>query len=140
MPDHQFWGLGQASQPVVNGLGPLGLLDQVWLDGSWWIHHARTEQMAVVQDGQLKTLNFTYTGAESFFTFPERAAANIRSLMGAYDGKWTWPDPEPIPTDMRDLDAILEMKKRLKPTQMDLWNLLGGDFDKEPIGTEADAG
>ena len=35
MPDHQFWGLGQASQPVVNGLGQMGLLDKVWLDGSW---------------------------------------------------------------------------------------------------------
>lgn len=136
MPDHQFWGLGQASQPVVNGLGPIGLLDRVWLDGSWWIHHARTEQIAVVQDGLLKNLQLTYTGAESFFTFPERAAANIRSLLGAYDGKWVWPEPAPLPTDMTDVDAVLELKRRIRPAQMDLWALLGADFDK--TGTEAD--
>lgn len=136
MPDHQIWGLGQASQPVVNGLGTMGLLDRVWLDGSWWIHHARTEQIAVVQDGLLKTLNLTYTGAETFFTFPERAAANIRSLLGAYDGKWVWPDPAPLPTDMTDMDAVLELKRRLQKPQMDLWQLLGADFDKDAPGME----
>lgn len=136
MPDHQFWGLGQASQAVVNGLGTQGLLDRVWLDGSWWIHHARTEQIAVVQDGLLKNLRLTFTGAESFFTFSERAASNIRSLLGAYDGKWVWPDPAPLPTDMNDMDAVLELKRRLKPAQMDLWSLLGPDFDT--TGTEGD--
>jgi hypothetical protein len=36
-PDHQFWALGQANFKVVNGLGAMGLLDRVWLDGSWWM-------------------------------------------------------------------------------------------------------
>jgi hypothetical protein len=36
-PGTRFWALAQASAPVVNGLGRLGLLDQVYTDGSWWI-------------------------------------------------------------------------------------------------------
>jgi hypothetical protein len=70
-PDTSFWALGQASATVVNGLGRLGLLHRVSLDGSWWIHHARTEQFAVVQDGLLKSIRLTHTGAESFFTLLE---------------------------------------------------------------------
>jgi hypothetical protein len=36
-PDVQLWGLGQANPVEVNGLGCTGLLDHVWVDGSWWI-------------------------------------------------------------------------------------------------------
>jgi hypothetical protein len=36
-PDTRFWGLGQANPVVVNGLGCAGLLDRVWVDGSWWL-------------------------------------------------------------------------------------------------------
>jgi hypothetical protein len=36
-PDTRFWALGQANPVVVNGLGCAGLLDRVWVDGSWWI-------------------------------------------------------------------------------------------------------
>jgi hypothetical protein len=36
-PDTCFWALGQANPVVVNGLGCAGLLDRVWVDGSWWI-------------------------------------------------------------------------------------------------------
>jgi hypothetical protein len=82
-PGTHLWALGQASATVVNGLGQLGLLDRVSLDGSWWIHHARTEQFAVVQDGLLKSIRLTHTGAESFFTLLEMMAANLRSLLSA---------------------------------------------------------
>src|SRR5437868_6222633 len=68
----------QASAMVVNGLGQLGILDRVSCDGSWWIHHARTEQFAVVQDGLLKSLRLTHTSASSFFTLSELMAANLR--------------------------------------------------------------
>src|SRR5712691_1823664 len=61
----------QASAMVINGLGQLGLLDRISTDGSWWIHHARTEQFAVVQDGLLKSLRLTHTGASSFFILPQ---------------------------------------------------------------------
>jgi hypothetical protein len=62
-PDTRFWELGQASALVVNGLGQLGLLDRVSTDGVWWIHHARAEQLAVVQDGLIKNIRLTHTGA-----------------------------------------------------------------------------
>jgi len=65
----------QASAMVINGLGQLGLLDRISTDGSWWIHHARTEQFAVVQDGFLKSLRLTHTGASSFFTLLESCQA-----------------------------------------------------------------
>jgi len=75
-PDTHFWALGQASAMVVNGLGQLGLLDRISTDGSWWIHHARTEQFAVVQNGLLNSVRLTHTGASSFFTLVELMAAN----------------------------------------------------------------
>jgi prepilin-type N-terminal cleavage/methylation domain-containing protein len=70
-PEARFWALAQASAPVVNGLGRLGLLDRVSTDGAWWIHHARCEQLAVVEDGLLRSIKLTHTGAQSFFTLPE---------------------------------------------------------------------
>ena len=62
-PGARFWALAQASAPVVNGLGRLGLLDRVSLDGTWWLHHAATEQLAVLQDGELRSIKLARTGA-----------------------------------------------------------------------------
>jgi hypothetical protein len=120
-PGTQFWALGQASATVVNGLGRLGLLDRVSLDGTWWLHHARTEQFAVVQDGLLKSIRLTHTGAESFFTLHELMAANLRSLLSAYAGLWTFPGPAAVPTDMDDPDARLELRRRLGAVQLDMF-------------------
>jgi hypothetical protein len=120
-PDTHFWALGQASAMVVNGLGQLGLLDHVSTDGSWWIHHARTEQFAVVQDGLLKSLRLTHTGASSFFTLLELMAANLRSLLSAYAGLWTFPAPARVPTDLRDPDIRFELRRRLMPVQLELF-------------------
>ena len=106
---------------VVNGLGQLGLLDRVSSDGAWWIHHARTEQFAVVQDGLLKSVRLTHTGASSFFTLLELMAANLRSLLSAYAGLWTFPAPAEVPTDMRDPDVCLELRRRLGPAQLELF-------------------
>jgi hypothetical protein len=121
LPDTHFWALGQASAMVVNGLGQLGLLGRVSTDGSWWLHHARTEQFAVVQDGLLKSLRLTHTGATSFFTLPELMAANLRSLLSAYAGLWTFPAPADVPTDLRDPEVRLELRRRLAPVQLDLF-------------------
>jgi hypothetical protein len=120
-PGTHLWALGQASATVVNGLGQLGLLDRVSLDGSWWIHHARTEQFAVVQDGLLKSIRLTHTGAESFFTLLEMMAANLRSLLSAYAGLWTFPAPAAVPTDVRDPEVRLELRRRLVAVQLDLF-------------------
>jgi hypothetical protein len=123
-PNTHFWALGQASATVVNGLGQLGLLDRVSVDGSWWIHNARTEQFAVVQDGLVKSLRLTHTGARSFFTLLEMMAANLRSLLSAYAGLWTFPAPAAVPTDVRDSDVRLELRRRLAPVQLDLFRHL----------------
>ena len=120
-PDTHFWALGQSSAMVVNGLGQLGLLDRVSTDGSWWIHHARTEQFAVLQDGLLKSLRLTHPGAASFFTLLELMAANLRSLLSAYAGLWTFPAPADVPTDLRDPDVRFELRRRLAPVQLDLF-------------------
>jgi hypothetical protein len=120
-PDTRFWALGQASSTVVNGLGQLGLLDRISTDGAWWIHHARTEQFAVVQDGLLKSLRLTHTGARSFFTLLELMAANLRSLLSAYAGLWTFPAPAEVPTDVTDPEVRLELRRRLGPVQLELF-------------------
>lgn len=122
-PDHQFWALAQASATVVNGLGQYGLLRRVWTDGTWWLHHARTEQMAIVKDGLLHNLRLTGR-AQGFFTTGEMGAASIRALLAAYREDWTFPEPAPVPTDVRDLDALAELKRRLRPEQTTLLGLL----------------
>lgn len=120
-PDTRFWGLGQANPAVVNGLGCAGLLDRVWLDGSWWIHDARAEVLAVLEDGLVKTIRLTRTGARSFFPLLDLMSCNLRSLLSAYAGLWTFPGPPRVPTDMDDLDARLELRRRLTPGQLDLF-------------------
>ena len=111
----------QASATVVNGLGQLGLLDRISTDGSWWIHHARTEQFAILQDGLLKSLRLTHTGAQSFFTLAELMAANLRSLLSAYASLWTFPAPAEVPTDLADPEVRLELRRRLGPVQLELF-------------------
>ena len=114
-------GNWQASAMVINGLGQLSLLGRVSTDGSWWIHHARTEQFAVLQGGLLKSIRLTHTGAESFFTLLELMAANLRSLLSAYAGLWVFPAPAEVPTDLRDPDACLELRRRLSRVQLELF-------------------
>lgn len=121
-PDTQFWGLGQANPVVVNALGCAGLLDRVWVDGSWWIHDARAEVLAVLEDGLIRTIRLTRTGARSFFPLLDLMSCNLRSLLSAYAGLWTFPGPARVPTDMDDLDARLELRRRLGPVQLDLFD------------------
>ena len=130
IPQVRLWALGQASATVVNGLGRLGLLERVFTDGSWWIHHARTEQIAVVQDGVIKSVRLTHTGARSFFTLPELMASNLRSLLSAYAGLWAFPGPSVVPTDVDDEEARLELGRRLRAAQLDLFGRL--DAAHEP--------
>ncbi len=120
-PDTHFWGLGQANPVVVNGLGCAGLLDRVWVDGSWWIHDARAEVLALLEDGLIKTIRLTRTGAHTFFPLLELMSCNLRALLSAYAGLWTFPGPPKVPTDLEDLDARLELRRRLAPEQLDLF-------------------
>jgi hypothetical protein len=120
-PDTQLWGLGQANPVVVNGLGCAGLLDRVCVDGSWWLHDARAEVLAVLEDGLIKTIRLTRTGARSFFPLLDLMSANLRSLLAAYAGLWTFPGPPKVPTDLDDLDARLELRRRLAITQLSLF-------------------
>jgi hypothetical protein len=123
-PDTQFWGLGQGNPVVVNGLGCAGLLGRVWVDGSWWLHDARAEVLAVLEDGLVKTIRLTRTGARSFFPLLDLMSCNLRSLLSAYAGLWTFPGPPKVPTDLEDLDARLELRRRLAltpPLQLDLF-------------------
>jgi hypothetical protein len=123
-PETRLRGLGQGSVMVVNGLGQLGLLDRVSTDGTWWLHNARAEQLAVLQDGMIKSIRLTRTGARSFFTLAELMASNLRALLSAYAGLWTFPAPAEVPTDLRDEDARLELRRRLDAVQLDLFTRL----------------
>ena len=123
-PTAQFWGLGQANPVVVNGLGCAGLLERVWVDGSWWLHDARAEVLAVLEDGLVKTIRLTRTGARSFFPLLDLMSCNLRALLSAYAGLWTFPGPARVPTDLEDLDARLELQRRLAgepPAQLELF-------------------
>lgn len=111
-PGAQLWGLGQASATVVNGLGMLGLLDRVWVDGTWWILDATADRFAVVENGLITMISFE-GWAYSLFTLIEAMAANLRSLLAAYAGLWSWPPPEPLPLDLLNPDQAADMKRRL---------------------------
>lgn len=120
-PEVQFWLLGQANFAVVNGLGMLGLLDQVWTDGSWWIKDSTAERFAVVEDGLITMFSLESNfRLRSFFTLIEMMAANLRSLLAAYEGLWSWPPPEPLPLDLMDIDQVVELKARMQYAQLEL--------------------
>lgn len=127
-PDVQFWLLGQASFAVVNGLGMMGLLNQVWTDGTWWIKDATAERFAYVENGLITMHSFESQTRgnghkwqrETFFTLVEMMAANLRSLLSAYQGLWSWPPPEPLPVDLLDVDQAAELKQRYHAAQLEL--------------------
>ena len=79
----------------------------------------------MLEDGLLKTIRLTRTGARSFFPLLELMACNLRSLLSAYAGLWTFPGPARVPTDMEDLDARLELRRRLTepPAQRSLFDV-----------------
>jgi len=75
----------------------------------------------VLEDGLIRTIRLTRTGARSFFPLLDLMACNLRSLLAAYAGLWTFPGPAPVPTDLEDLDARLELPRRLSAVQLDLF-------------------
>lgn len=128
-PECQFWLLGQANFAVVNGLGMLGLLGRVWTDGTWWLKDATCDRFAYVEDGLITMHSFETKRKpgedrkqrrHTFFTLVEMMAANLRSLLAAYEGLWSWPPPEPLPLDLLDIDQVKELKRRYVQAQMEL--------------------
>jgi hypothetical protein len=47
-------------------------------------------------------------------------AANLRSLLAAYQGLWAWPPPEPLPTDLLDAAQAAELRSRVQAAQLEL--------------------
>jgi hypothetical protein len=54
-------------------------------------------------------------------TLPELMAANLRALLAAYAGLWRFPASAEVPTDLRDPDVRLELRRRLAPIQLELF-------------------
>lgn len=129
-PDVRLWLLGQANFATVNGLGMMGLLDRVSTDGTWWIKDATCERFAFVEDGLITMHSFETKARqrgerrqkrrETFFTMTEMMAANLRSLLSAYQGLWSWPPPEPLPVDLLDIAQAVELKQRYHAAQLEL--------------------
>ena len=125
LPDVRLWGLGQASGTVVNGLGVRGMLGRISVDGSWWIQAAKAEQIAILDDGLLRALTFARTGKQTFFTYTEVMACNLRALKAAYDGLWSFPGPSKVPDDLTDVDQVVDLSRRVKSAvQSDFMGLL----------------
>ncbi len=121
-PDNQFWGLGQANYKVVNQLGGLGLLDRVWLDGSWWVLDSACDRFGVVKEGQIVMLSLEGL-SQSLFTIEEMMAANLRCLLAAYAGLIQFPAMKLLP-DLTDADQVQELHGRLQAVQLELFGTL----------------
>jgi len=133
MPDVRFWLLGQANFAVINGLGKLELLDQIYTDGTWWLADSLCARFAVLENGLITMMSAGSPrrkdgGAryevQSFLTTVEMMGANLRSLLSAYQGLWTWPPPEPLPLDLFDLDQATDLRQRIQVAQLELGSLL----------------
>lgn len=131
-PDTHVWLLGQANFATVNGLGAMGLLDRVWVDGSWYLQDARCARFAYVEQGLITMLNL---GAgkqadgtpliQPFFTLQEMMAANLRSLLAAYEGLWAWPAITPLPIDVRDDEQLVALRSHYRESAQELRALSG---------------
>ena len=79
--------------------------------------------VAVLEDGLVRIIRLTRTGAHSFFPLLGLMSANLRSLLSAYAGLWVFPGPAAVPTDFDDLDARRDLRRRLSGTQLQLPSL-----------------
>jgi hypothetical protein len=125
-PEAQLWLLGQANALTVNGLGTLDLLSRVFVDGSWYLQDARCERFAYVEEGLITMLHLGIGRdrqgqvlRQSFFSLSELMAANLRSLLAAYEGLIQWPTV-PLPIDVRDHHQLLELREHYQQAQLEL--------------------
>jgi hypothetical protein len=116
LPGVRLWGLGQASGTVVNGLGARGMLETISVDGQWYIQAGKCQQLAYLDKelGLLRADTYAHSGRETFLTYTEIMALNLRALKAAYDGLWAFPGPSRVPTNFADADERAEFKRRAK--------------------------
>jgi len=133
-PGVQFWLLGQANHAVINGLGLMGLTDQVFTDGSWWIVDASYERISYIEDGLITVQSFEgqrqpgekrRQNRHTFFSLQELQAAHLRSLLAARQGLWQWPDADLSPLhnliDSASANAaLLALKGQYQAAQLEL--------------------
>jgi hypothetical protein len=107
------------------------MLDQVFCDGSWYLRDAAAERMAIVEKGLITMISLeTRPGErlengrrESFFTFSELMAANLRSLLSAYAGLIKWPNiewPSDLPLSPLPLERAKELQAHYQAAQLEL--------------------
>lgn len=133
-PGVRFWALGQANHVVLNGLGLMDLLDDIWTDGSWWLVNAVHERVAYIEDGLIQTHNFEVERKPgqarreprrfTFFSRAELQASHLRSLLGAVQGLWAWPGSVTLPTDLIDEAARVKLRQQCRVTQMELASVI----------------
>lgn len=96
-PGVKFWLLGQASPPVLNGLGMLELLDDISSDSTSWLLDASLDRILQVEGSLLTVFNDVKPAhrAQLFFTRSELMAAGIRGRAAAYHhGLIHYPAPK----------------------------------------------
>ena len=69
-----------------------------------------------MQGGLVRSLRLTHTGAETFLTLHELMAANLRAVLAAYAGLWTFPPPAEA-TDSRQAICRSRSMARLHNVQ-----------------------
>jgi len=119
-PGVKFWLLGQASPPVLNGLGMLGLLDDISSDSSSWIMDACLDRVLQVEQGLLTVFNDVKPQhrAQLFFSRPELMAAGIRGRAAAYQsGLIKYPAPKLSQFNLADLDDRRVVKSYLEESR-----------------------
>lgn len=102
-----LWLMGQARAPVLNGLGVVGLLDEVSSDGTEWIANSVRERFNYIKGGLIRvwSMESDYE-VETGFTLEELMASNLRVMLGAREGLLQWPDPPPPEEEPIDMDQV----------------------------------
>jgi hypothetical protein len=117
-PEARFWLLGQASYPVLNGLGLLGLLDRVVVDGTAYLQDASNERISYVDQGLITIQSLEQMKwqkaqrlprREYFFTIEELMSGSLRSMIAAYAGLIDWP-ALPMPINLGDFEKLEQLK------------------------------
>lgn len=131
-PEAQFWGLGQASATVVNGLNMMGLIDSTWLDGTWYIKEGTSEKVAIVDSSNgLITMNALGRGrnketgkleTQAILTTQEMISSCLKGLLCAYNGQISWPFPlTSLPIDVKDIELMMQIKNSCQAVQLELF-------------------
>lgn len=125
LPGVDIWLLGCANWQTINGLGVLGALHDLTIDGSSWMHDARANYAAFLDGGLIALQPVGGRAAQDapltpFFTLTELAACHLRAQLSAYAGIWTWPTTPALPLDIRDAEQLQALRDLYVQTAYDL--------------------